>query len=984
MSFQPTKEYECKSLPVKEANNDEAMKEEKTLLNVSHLDVKAYRKIMKDILEETKKYSNRSDVTQLLRFFEFFPGELEDLKQPKNSDWQNVFECAFNKLIKLGKEKFNPTSLHKAFCQLGNRACADSLQEFCNLYHQDDSPCTSTAESKLFYEKGVEHQAIQIFRVDDKNKKFEFYQERVEKIFLQEGVANTPVAIYSIAGKLRQGKSFLLNLFLRYLKMNKSSDWLGKIEDIIEEKFFTRGGKHRCTEGVWIWDEPFFIDTKNGKVALFLMDTQGTFDRHTSIHGTSIIFALSLLSSSFQIYNNKDQIDESDLQHLQLFIDYARMAYRKSQQHAVLEKPLQNLMFLIRDWRFEEEFGFEGGKKVLDDFLETRDFDDESTSVRSELRNIFETLQCFLMPQPGRKVDFRREKDRTPIKIKDLESTFREELDVLVHNLFQDTIEVKKINTKPVTGQELATYLNICVQIFQNVDMNDPRSIAQGNAEASMTITINAKRNDYEKRMNETDVSQQILEEFVEQPKLGSDELIAKSTDNLIDAMIDKFSSISERNNFYKETAKRYLCELGTSVCKQLKMDYQTTSNGRFQDDDEFEVIMAQCRASALKYHKEEAKVKDYQEELLEENKPNFEQLLETSVEEIKLENYIRKEKLVELLQNNSNAAKRQYQAEMEKNDQDYMSTEMFEEVHNAVMESSLGMIDEIGEGSGSKLKEEWRKELQKYINQQKSFFAKINQRNNLLGANEQVSLVMNRCKKVFNQFLLQVGETNCADVAKLNQSCDVAESATRQFLFFLQEDENLEESILNACLSKLEEVLNDERDKIKNKVNLQKTERLASLRKNANTIVENHRKELEAQMCNDDHTEESWAALGRRCQDNEIKKLPQCDVIGLEDDYMEIRKDLQKRLREDFNLVSRLYKNTKDLSKQKKLSEEALNKVQNLEERLKVNEQKRRGREIGLRSLVENFQRMRQPNPTSRIRETRQQSPEEHICLQQ
>ena len=54
------------------------------------------------------------------------------------------------------------------------------------------------------------------------------------------------------------------------------------------------------------------------KVAVFLMDTQGTFDCGSTIQGTSIIFALSLLISSFQMYNIKSKVDQSDFDHLEV------------------------------------------------------------------------------------------------------------------------------------------------------------------------------------------------------------------------------------------------------------------------------------------------------------------------------------------------------------------------------------------------------------------------------------------------------------------------------------------------------------------------------------------------------------------------------------------------------------------------------------------------------------------------------------------
>jgi len=54
------------------------------------------------------------------------------------------------------------------------------------------------------------------------------------------------------------------------------------------------------------------------QVAVFLMDTQGLFDDQETIGSDSLLFALSLLLSSYQIYNIFNNIDSSDLNHLRV------------------------------------------------------------------------------------------------------------------------------------------------------------------------------------------------------------------------------------------------------------------------------------------------------------------------------------------------------------------------------------------------------------------------------------------------------------------------------------------------------------------------------------------------------------------------------------------------------------------------------------------------------------------------------------------
>ena len=55
---------------------------------------------------------------------------------------------------------------------------------------------------------------------------FELDEERLEEILLRPDVKDKKVAVVSVAGAFRKGKSFLLDFFLRYLYAEVSG-WLG-------------------------------------------------------------------------------------------------------------------------------------------------------------------------------------------------------------------------------------------------------------------------------------------------------------------------------------------------------------------------------------------------------------------------------------------------------------------------------------------------------------------------------------------------------------------------------------------------------------------------------------------------------------------------------------------------------------------------------------------------------------------------------------
>lgn len=123
----------------------------------------------------------------------------------------------------------------------------------------------------------------------------------------------------------------------------------------------------------FVYHDIFLLSISTGKnryvcsmlkfqIAVFLMDTQGTFDMQSTVFENAFIFALTLLVSSITVYNIMHNLQEDNLQHLTFFADYGGLAI---DQYSLT--PFQQLTFLIRDWQFEYEnaYGFEGGDEVL-------------------------------------------------------------------------------------------------------------------------------------------------------------------------------------------------------------------------------------------------------------------------------------------------------------------------------------------------------------------------------------------------------------------------------------------------------------------------------------------------------------------------------------------------------------------------------------------------------------------------------------------
>jgi len=120
---------------------------------------------------------------------------------------------------------------------------------------------------------------------------FKFNEESLNFV-LSQIPPGCRIAIISVVGGFRTGKSFLLNWFMQYLShygsemCSKTLDddgnefeapkWYECVPFISKEEGFQwSGGEDRITAGIWLWSKPFFLTSANGNMAVLMLDTQG-------------------------------------------------------------------------------------------------------------------------------------------------------------------------------------------------------------------------------------------------------------------------------------------------------------------------------------------------------------------------------------------------------------------------------------------------------------------------------------------------------------------------------------------------------------------------------------------------------------------------------------------------------------------------------------------------------------------------------------
>ena len=359
------------------------------------------------------------------------------------------------------------------------------------------------SEEKLvqsFVEDLLPDRPVPIVLVNDEEHTFSLDEDAICSILTTKDIANLPIVVISVAGAFRKGKSFLLNFLLRYLNNYDKEDWLENSTDELSG-FAWRGGAERMTTGILLWSKVFVVNLPSGqKVGVVLMDTQGAFDSSSTVKDCATVFALSTMTSSVQVYNLSQNIQEDDFQNLELFTEYGRLALEESDF-----KPFQSLQFLIRDWSYpyEFEYGLEGGSKLLQKRLDLADEEhSELHRVRMHVQSCFSDLSCFLMPHPGLPVacnpHFKGD-------LNDITAEFKDNMKKLASLLLDaENLKTKQINGETITCSQLVEYFRAYIKIYDGEALPEPKTMLQATAEANNLSTVAKARDMYCELMDET------------------------------------------------------------------------------------------------------------------------------------------------------------------------------------------------------------------------------------------------------------------------------------------------------------------------------------------------------------------------------------------------------------------------------------------------------------------------------------------------
>ena len=143
----------------------------------------------------------------------------------------------------------------------------------------------------------------------------------------------------------RTGKSYLLNRML----LNRSSG------------FSVGPTINPCTKGLWIWSRPV-NSLSDDNIPVIIIDTEG-FGAFDEDHNHDVrIFTLSILLSSFFIYNSVGSIDENSIQSLSFVINLSKHIQMKmgdskdnteKNETEDLSSIFPNFLWVLRDFSLQ-------------------------------------------------------------------------------------------------------------------------------------------------------------------------------------------------------------------------------------------------------------------------------------------------------------------------------------------------------------------------------------------------------------------------------------------------------------------------------------------------------------------------------------------------------------------------------------------------------------------------------------------------------
>ena len=275
-----------------------------------------------------------------------------------------------------------------------------------------------------------------------------------EGISFLSSLKNQTIAVLSVTGPYRSGKSFLANLI-----MNNMGGF--KVGATI----------NACTKGLWVWGRPIPIP---GNKKLIILDSEGlgSVEKDRTGNIDMKIFTLSVLLSSCLIYNTKHAISEDKIEELSNAANLSKRINiskdKKKNMQVDLGDFFPDLIWVLRDFSLDR--GKLSAKEYLEQCLQRVDVrkieGGESKNIcRDIITRNFKHRDCYTLVMPTTDENKLRNLDNEPQS--SLRKEFLDQVQRMILNI-KDNIKPKKINNIELDGEALFGLLQTYVESINN------------------------------------------------------------------------------------------------------------------------------------------------------------------------------------------------------------------------------------------------------------------------------------------------------------------------------------------------------------------------------------------------------------------------------------------------------------------------------------------------------------------------------------
>ena len=236
------------------------------------------------------------------------------------------------------------------------------------------------------------------------------------------------IAVIAVAGMFRTGKSFLMNRLIG-----------------MQDGFEIGPSVNPCTKGIWIWGQPVQLGEDYYAI---LMDTEGLGSGNKA-SVDAIILTLSVLGSSYFIYNSVGALSETSIDQLAVISSVAKAVIGNTSAFTA-----PSFLWVLRDFNLrlvDEADQPVSARDYLENALR------EKTAVRESIKQLFPERDCITMPRPLENESDLRHINKVPFEA--LRAGFRNQIENFVEKVYT-SIEPKRMGSVFLDGQSFCQLIS--------------------------------------------------------------------------------------------------------------------------------------------------------------------------------------------------------------------------------------------------------------------------------------------------------------------------------------------------------------------------------------------------------------------------------------------------------------------------------------------------------------------------------------------